>query len=209
MKRRGFTLIELLVVVGILAVLAAVLFPVFQKVRENARRAACGSNLRQIGLAMQQYVQDNDHRYLPADIGFPQPYPLLAYVGDSRVFLCPDISEAQKQGMGQTGGISLGYGYDYPRLVTLSATGSSWDPVSDSEIAHPAALWLYQDSTQLFWHKLPAPCGHPVIGSTQHSGGGNYLFADGHVQWLTPESFAAVTCTNGPLLPPWRVENGE
>jgi len=208
MKKRGFTLIEMLVVVGILAVLAAVLFPVFASVRENGRRAACQSNLKQIGLAMQQYLQDNDHRYPPTNIEFPRPYPLLAYVGDSRVFLCPDISEAQKQGLGQVGGISLGYGYDYPRLITRSAPMAPWSGISDAEISHPAALWLYQDSAQFFWRKLTAPCGHPVIASAQHAGGGNYVFADGHVQWLTPENFAAVTCTNGPLPPPFRVEAG-
>ncbi len=205
--KRGFTLIEMLVVLGILAALIAILFPVFASVRENGRRATCQSNLHQMGLAMQQYLQDNDHRYLP--VVDSQPYPLPAYVGDSRVFLCPDISETQRQMLGQIGGVSLSYGYDEPRLLTRSAPSASWEPVSDSQIVHPAALWLYQDSTQLFWRKLAAPCGRPVIGSTLHSGGGNYLFADGHVQWLTPESFAAVTCTNGPLLPPWKVENGE
>ena len=60
--RAGFTLIELLVVIAIIAILAAVLFPVFQKVRENARRTACLSNQKQLGIAVQQYTQDYDER---------------------------------------------------------------------------------------------------------------------------------------------------
>ena len=211
MKRCGFTLVELLVVVGILALLTALLLPVFGRVRENGRRAACQSNLHQIGLAMQEYLQDNDHRYLPANIGFPHPHPLLAYVGDSRVFVCPDISEAQQERLGQEGGISLDYQYDEFRLLTRSAPMGPWYAITDSAIAHPAALWLYKDSTQtqFLWRKLPAPCGHPVIGGTLHAGGGNYLFADGHVRWLMPEGFATVACINGPLPPPFTDNNGE
>src|SRR6187431_712033 len=59
-KKRGFTLIELLVVISIIAILAAILFPVFARARENARRASCQSNLRQIGLGLMQYAQDYD-----------------------------------------------------------------------------------------------------------------------------------------------------
>jgi prepilin-type N-terminal cleavage/methylation domain-containing protein/prepilin-type processing-associated H-X9-DG protein len=69
--RRGFTLIELLVVIAIIAILAAILFPVFARARENARRASCQSNMKQIGLAMMQYSQDYDERTVaPWGFGF-------------------------------------------------------------------------------------------------------------------------------------------
>lgn len=63
MNKRGFTLIELLIVIAIIAILAAFLFPVFAKVRERARQTSCSSNMRQIGLAVLQYVQDNDEKF--------------------------------------------------------------------------------------------------------------------------------------------------
>lgn len=62
--RRGFTLIELLVVIAIIAILAAILFPVFARARENARRTTCISNMKQIGLGLMQYTQDHDEMYV-------------------------------------------------------------------------------------------------------------------------------------------------
>ena len=65
----GFTLIELLVVIAIIAILAAILFPVFARARENARRTSCSSNLKQIGLGIMQYVQDYDETYPLYEVG--------------------------------------------------------------------------------------------------------------------------------------------
>jgi prepilin-type N-terminal cleavage/methylation domain-containing protein/prepilin-type processing-associated H-X9-DG protein len=103
MRRRGFTLIELLVVIAIIAILAAMLFPVFSRAREQARRTACSSNMRQIGMAFMMYAQDADETLPPfsqgsgyhgslgyaggngprwADVVYP-------YVKNSQVFDCP------------------------------------------------------------------------------------------------------------------------
>jgi len=106
-KKRGFTLIELLVVIAIIAILAAILFPVFQKVRENARRAACGSNEKQIGLGLIQYIQDNDEYFARRNNGdapqnlinghrFTWKDAIYPYIKSKGVFMCPSNPSAQK-----------------------------------------------------------------------------------------------------------------
>jgi prepilin-type N-terminal cleavage/methylation domain-containing protein/prepilin-type processing-associated H-X9-DG protein len=90
---RGFTLIELLIVIAIIAILAAILFPVFSRARENARRSSCQSNLKQLGLGIMQYTQDYDERmprsqYLD-DGNDSWKDNIYAYVKSTQVFSCP------------------------------------------------------------------------------------------------------------------------
>ena len=89
--QRGFTLIELLVVIAIIAILAAILFPVFAQARESARKTQCLSNTRQIGMAVMQYVQDYDETFFPAAVArwvrgdgllHQQPEPSAPALGD-------------------------------------------------------------------------------------------------------------------------------
>jgi len=99
MKRRAFTLIELLVVIAIIAILAAILFPVFAKAREKARGSSCQSNLKQIAIAIMQYTQDNDERF-PTMMrgnwaeGSGWAGQIGSYLKSAQVFQCPSDSRS-------------------------------------------------------------------------------------------------------------------
>lgn len=98
-KKRGFTLIEILVVVAIIGLLAAILFPVFARVRENGKRTACTSNLKQLALAARMYSQDYTQTYMPiqladaADVSATNPYgwadAMSPYIKSIQLFQCP------------------------------------------------------------------------------------------------------------------------
>ena len=133
-KRRGFTLIELLVVIAIIAILAAILFPVFAKAREKARQISCLSNLKQLGLAVTQYTQDNDEQFPWGGNwqGNAQPcgskFQLNPYVKAPRIWICPSDSNwtSGKDVVAFPGGNSYGCLFDswydahYWNPVTLS-----------------------------------------------------------------------------------------
>lgn len=131
--RKGFTLIELLVVVAIIGILAAILFPVFARARENARRASCMSNLRQLGLAMIQYSQDFDEKLTPesnagANITLPTGntawtalwfHMLYPYMKNIQIMNCPSESKPVWTDGTYTGNVPYGYNY-------LGASNANW-----------------------------------------------------------------------------------
>ncbi|MBC7805071.1 MAG: DUF1559 domain-containing protein [Akkermansiaceae bacterium] len=176
-NRAAFTLIELLVVIAIIAILAAILFPVFAQAREKARQTTCLSNEKQIGLAAIQYVQDYDEVYPPADAqgagfasdwtGLVQPYIKngTAYTSNAGAFACPSFPRDETTAfkvLDNVFGYMEGTAPDItPRVFSLAdmtepankimlfEAGSNW-AVSDSDPAHN---WGYRDtvSAQWFW----------------------------------------------------------
>ena len=107
MKRNGFTLIELLVVIAIIAILAAILFPVFAQAREKARQASCGSNSRQIGTGILMYIQDYDEKLAPVAVldsqdpdGKLWPDLIAPYLKSKQIRLCPSDAKAKENSYG-------------------------------------------------------------------------------------------------------------
>jgi prepilin-type N-terminal cleavage/methylation domain-containing protein/prepilin-type processing-associated H-X9-DG protein len=203
--KRAFTLIELLVVIAIIAILAAILFPVFARAREAARKTQCVSNLRQLGTAAQMYVQDHDGQYFPHDWAtghywFGQVSGgnvdrtrglLYSYLKNSEIQKCPSFTGGPKYG-----GATAGYGYNYAYLTqNWSAPG-----VSEAEIQRPAECIVFGDAAIYEWWTSPPavresfglfPPSSTLAYSSptsqfRHNGQTGVLFADGHVRSLSP-----------------------
>lgn len=163
-RAKGFTLIELLVVIAIIAILAAILFPVFARARENARRASCQSNLKQLGLGIAQYTQDYDENlplgavnYNGGRIFWSQS--IMPYVKSTQLFECPSFAYKDRRGftynlqtdMAPAAGYQIGwyvpYGMNSALQTRTSAYVSTAYPIA--QITHPSELLMLADVSGL------------------------------------------------------------
>ncbi len=211
-QRRGFTLIELLVVIAIIAILAAILFPVFAKARDKARQSTCQSNLKQIGLAIQTYVQDYDG-YLPISYNNTPgvivfwPGTISPYIhngngrnkGRNSVFACPADTNTTiyMEVVGASNSQTL-VSYAYP-LIGYSpyySYGANYLPRRIDRCPSPSTMALVVDCKPGWWLFQCVEPWYTNVWDTylrtqldeRHNGGLNILFVDGHVRWDNPST---------------------
>ena len=196
-RSHGFTLIELLVVIAIIAILAAILFPVFAKAREKARQSSCSSNVKQLGLAWMQYTQDYDEVTLPVNIGPSVSYTLLngsAYTG---YMLWPTIINPYTKSIQMQNCPSNTYKWDgsYTGSSCYGYVSPNWGQALAS-YTHPASTFVFYDvmSNAGFTNQYAPGVGTVANGyldsgfGNLHNTGANVTFADGHTKWISQQS---------------------
>jgi len=186
----GFTLIELLVVIAIIAILAAILFPVFAKAREKARTTSCTNNLRQLGMGMLMYSQDYDER-LP--IGYRGPtwcadfaswkQLILPYVKNTQLFICPSAGEKYPCPAGS----QLPYTATYGTNAYWSESGI----YALASFTQPSRTFLIGENGDGDWVVEPpqgqctgAVWTQPGWIAFPHTDGSVWAYADGHAKWI-------------------------
>jgi prepilin-type N-terminal cleavage/methylation domain-containing protein/prepilin-type processing-associated H-X9-DG protein len=206
MFREGFTLIELLVVIAIIAILAAILFPVFARAREKARQSSCLSNVKQMMTAVHMYIQDYDERtplrasYTdemdvldPEDGGNDADYSkiywfecIYPYVKNAQIFSCPSHSDTQIH----SGGSTPNKGKLHPEFPDGVNYAWNTDLHADriANFEHPTRLGVICDGGRNNYWRLQAPfessTNHYSWDYDRHNDGSNCGFADGHAKWL-------------------------
>lgn len=205
--RRAFTLVELLVVIAIIAILAAILFPVFARARENARRSSCASNEKQLALGIAQYTTDYDERMpILASTDVNWDVAVQPYVKTMEAFRCPSAPKPKAKALVPDNAYHSTYaipGTDNgARTVMLDKTG-----LPLAKIKETARTFMLVESGYGRWDNpasLYYTSGYGMLGvglseinlTTQdpedtayflhdrHFGGSNVAFADGHVKWI-------------------------
>jgi len=189
MRQRGFTLIELLVVIAIIAILAAILFPVFARAREKARQVNCLSNLKQLGLAFFMYTSDYDEMF---PFAYNWKTNLQPYIRNTQINVCP----SRKQ-------LPWYYGQGYNIGLTAPPGAFAVPGVqsqSEAAIASPSYKILVAEWDRCNSGPPVGPTGLFAGGATcywavtrVHNGGSNVLFCDGHAKWMRPDDYHSST----------------
>lgn len=213
MTRRGFTLIELLVVIAIIAILAAILFPVFAKAREKARQSSCLNNLKQIGVAFLQYSQDYDERFPKGDSaawgdGAWPGYPhggyvdaIYPYVKNVQVFVCPSDSTRNCISAANPPTDTHTFGSDYlPGTYPAQQLSYMYNYYLYS---YPQSMLQYPAETVMACEGIERPYIYAsgnklastnarMIGGARHNEGMNLAFVDGHAKWSKTDNLSSI-----------------
>ncbi|MFW5868501.1 MAG: DUF1559 domain-containing protein [Armatimonadota bacterium] len=205
MRRAGFTLIELLVVIAIIAILAAILFPVFARAREKARQTNCLSNLKQLGLASLQYAQDYDemfpsyyHKTIDgyddgvSSGGVTLYSAVLPYVKNVQIFSCPSVKPTPTYTFSSSE-VTQQTAYLYNCYVTTwEAPGGGYKALAS--IPDASSLILMTEYTNYWGAFFGYPSGDDWPedhAPFPHNDGQNVAFADGHAKWFTKSNLLA------------------